>query len=134
MDYRRTKYCPVLVDIKEKKKKIEYLVKEEHPYAKDMHAYISDNSENFKVEFLKAYNMKCAYCGVSVDLIKKNEFEIDHFLYKKSPIFKSKKDAGYIAIKIKALFGLKRIAMIYYIQMGRKSKIHLLEMSNIIFA
>ncbi len=96
MDYRRTKYCPVLVDIKEKKKKIEYLVKEEHPYAKDMHAYISDNSENFKVEFLKAYNMKCAYCGVSVDLIKKNEFEIDHFLYKKSPIFKSKKDAGYI--------------------------------------
>lgn len=57
MDYRRTKYCPVLVDIKEKKKKIEYLVKEEHPYAKDMHAYISDNSENFKVEFLKAYNI-----------------------------------------------------------------------------
>ncbi len=27
MDYRRTKYCPELVDIKEKKKKIEALIK-----------------------------------------------------------------------------------------------------------
>ena len=32
MDYRRTKYCPELVDIKEKKKKIEALIKKEHPH------------------------------------------------------------------------------------------------------
>ncbi|MBR3834309.1 MAG: HNH endonuclease [Lachnospiraceae bacterium] len=96
MDYRRTKYCPVLIDVKEKKKKVEALVKDEHPYAQDMHTYISDNSEKFKLDFLKVYNGKCAYCGVSVDLIKKNEFEIDHFLYEKAPKFKSKKDAGYI--------------------------------------
>ena len=48
-------------------------VKAEHPYAQDMHTYISNNSEKFKLEFLKVYNGKCAYCGVSVDLIKKNE-------------------------------------------------------------
>jgi hypothetical protein fulcA4_13182 len=96
MDYRRTKYCPDLVDIKDKKKNVETLVKEEHPYAKDMHTYISDNSKNYKMKFLQAYNLKCAYCGASIDLIKKNEFEIDHFLYEKSPKFATKKDAGYI--------------------------------------
>lgn len=96
MDYRRTKYCPMLVDVKEKKEKVEALVKAEHPYAQDMHTYISNNSEKFKLEFLKVYNGKCAYCGVSVDLIKKNDFEIDHFLYEKAPKFKTKKDAGYI--------------------------------------
>lgn len=96
MDYRRTKYCPELVDIKEKKKKIEALIKKEHPHAQDMHTYISDNSEKYKLKFVQAYNGKCAYCGVSIDLIKKNEFEIDHFLYEKFPKFKTKKEAGYI--------------------------------------
>ena len=44
MDYRRTKYCPELIDVPQKKKEVEALVKAEHPYAKDMHSYISDNS------------------------------------------------------------------------------------------
>ena len=95
-DYRRTKYCPELLGIKEKKKNVEALVKNAHPKAEDMHRYISDNSEIFKLEFLQAYNGKCAYCGVSVDLLKKNEFQIDHFLYAKAPKFSTKKDAGYI--------------------------------------
>lgn len=96
MDYRRTKYCPELGDITEKKKNVETLVKEEHPYAQDMHTYISDNSEKYKMKFLQAYNGKCAYCGASVDLLKKNEFEIDHFLYEKASKFATKKEAGYI--------------------------------------
>lgn len=61
-----------------------------------MHSYISDNSQKFKLEYIKAYNRKCAYCGASSDLIKKSEFEIDHFLYKKAAVFETKKDAGYI--------------------------------------
>ena len=96
MDYRRTKYCPELIDIQQKKNKVEDLIKTEHPYAKDMHSYISNNSQKFKIEFIKAYNGKCAYCGASIDLIKKSEFEIDHFLYEKAPVFATKKHAGYI--------------------------------------
>lgn len=96
MDYRRTKYCPELIDVSQKKKEVEKLVEIEHPNAKDMHRYISDNSQKFKLEFIKAYNGKCAYCGASIDLIKKTEFEIDHFLYEKAPIFATKKDAGYM--------------------------------------
>lgn len=96
MDYRKTKYCPELIDVSHKKKEVEKLVEIEHPNAKDMHRYISDNSQKFKLEFIKAYNGKCAYCGASIDLIKKTEFEIDHFLYEKAPIFATKKDAGYM--------------------------------------
>lgn len=94
MDYRRTKYCPELIDVPQKKKEVEKLVEKEHPNARDMHSYISNNSQKFKLEFIKAYNGKCAYCGASTDLIKKTEFEIDHFLYKKAPIFDTKKDVG----------------------------------------
>ena len=94
MDYRRTKYCPELIDVPQKKKEVEKLVEKEHPNARDMHSYISNNSQKFKLECIKAYNGKCAYCGASTDLIKKTEFEIDHFLYKKAPIFDTKKDAG----------------------------------------
>ena len=94
MDYRRTKYCPELIDVPQKKKEVEKLVEKEHPNARDMHSYISNNSQKFKLEFIKAYNGKRAYCGASTDLIKKTEFEIDHFLYKKAPIFDTKKDAG----------------------------------------
>lgn len=43
MDYRRTKYCPELIDVSQKKKEVEKLVEIEHPNAKDMHRYISDN-------------------------------------------------------------------------------------------
>ena len=96
MDYRRTKYCPELIDVLQKKKKIEDLIKAEHPHAKDMHRYISDNSQKFKLEFIKIYNGKCAYCGASADLVKKSEFEIDHFLYEKASVFTTKKEAGYI--------------------------------------
>ncbi len=116
MDYRRTKYCPELVDIKEKKKNVETLVKGEHPHAQDMHTYISDNSEKYKLEFLQAYNGKCAYCGASVDLIKKNEFEIDHFLYEKAPKFVSKKDAGYIENLILACHDCNRNKSSFWIE------------------
>lgn len=95
-DYRRTKFCPELVNIQDKKKKIEKLIKKAHPRAHDMHTYISNNSDEFKMKFMQAYNCKCAYCGVSVDLLPKNVFEIDHFLYEKASKFSTKEEAGYI--------------------------------------
>lgn len=96
IDYRMTKYCSELVNIQDRKKKIEKQIKAVHPRAKDMHTYLSDNSSMFKLKFVQAYNGKCAYCGVSVDLLPKNIFEIDHFLYEKASRFATKKEAGYI--------------------------------------
>lgn len=95
-DYRNTKYCPDLSGIKDRKNEIYNQIILDHPRATDMHNYISKNDLIYKKHFLKAYNYKCAYCGVSIDIISKSEFEIDHYIYQKSSEFKSKKQAGTI--------------------------------------
>ncbi len=95
-DYRNTEYCCKLEDLSNKKQSVVEEIKKDHPRAIDMHAYISKNEDRYKAIFMKSYNYKCAYCGVSIDLVPKVLFEIDHFLYEKSARFASKKDAGYI--------------------------------------
>lgn len=93
-DYRNTKYCPELKEILQKKEKLVLKIKEEHPRAKNMYNYIHSNDGSYKKEFLDIYNYKCAYCGVSISIIPKSKFEIDHFVYEKS--FASKTEAGQI--------------------------------------
>lgn len=95
-DYRNTEYCSPLGDVKTRKNNVVDMLKKDHPKAKDMHAYISKNEEPYKTAFIKAYNGKCAYCGVSIDIIPKRYFEIDHFIFKEDPRFAKKADAGYI--------------------------------------
>lgn len=124
MDYRRTKYCPELINVSEKKNKVEALVKTEHPCAIDMHRYISDNSQKYKLEFIKAYNGKCAYCGISIDLIKRTEFEIDHFLYQKASIFVTKKDAGFIENLILACHDCNHNKNAFWIEKEKRAELH----------
>lgn len=96
-DYRCTKYCPQMDSINDKKKSLLAIIRQKHPRAKDIHAIISSNDGDYKVDFMSVYCSKCAYCGVSLDLIPKSSFEIDHFLYEKSARFNgSKAAAGYI--------------------------------------
>ena len=95
-DYRRTRYCPQLIGLEEHKKAVVAEILKDHPRVEDMHTYISKNDERYKSLFMKAYNGKCSYCGVSLALISKRMFEIDHFIYEKSPKFRTKKEAGYI--------------------------------------
>ncbi len=72
-------------------------IKHDHKRARDMHAYIYQNGGPYKVEFMEAYNGKCAYCGASIKILPKSMFEIDHFIYEKAPVFNgSKAAAGYI--------------------------------------
>lgn len=79
-DYRNTKYCDNLTEIQTRKADVEKMIKKDHPCAKNMHDYLKKDDEPYKNAFMKAYNGKCAYCGVSVDLIPKDNFEIDHFI------------------------------------------------------
>ena len=93
-DYRKTKYCKPLDGIQERKAKVRQSVLADHPRAIDMHKYVSDNSEKYKLEFMEAYNFKCAYCGASIHLIPIGSFEVDHYINQKSGRFSTKKDAG----------------------------------------
>ena len=96
-DYRNTKYCPVLCDLVNKKKEVEGAVLKAYPHAIDMHTYIAKKELPYKKEFGKAYNLKCAYCGVSIEIIPMELFEIDHFIPKESAQFGgSKAKAGQI--------------------------------------
>lgn len=96
-DYRNTPYCPKLHDLKQKKAEVRDQIAKDHPHASDMHTYISKNEEPYKQAFMNAYNYKCAYCGVSIAIIPKHSFEIDHVIYEKSKRFGgSKAKAGYI--------------------------------------
>ena len=96
-DYRNTKYCPTLTDIIDKKNQVKNAVLKDYPKAKDMHKYISRNYEPYKQLFVDAYNGKCAYCGVSIEIIPWSMFEIDHLIPKTADRFEnSKAKAGYI--------------------------------------
>lgn len=96
-DYRNSKYCPKLTDLTKKKNDVKDSVSSKHPRAQDMHTYISNNNEPFKQQFIEAYNGKCAYCGVSTEIIPWKMFEIDHLIPKEADRFgKSKANAGYI--------------------------------------
>lgn len=97
LDYRNTKYDICLGDLKAKKAGIMAQIIYDHPRAKDMHTYISNNNLPYKTGFIKAYNGKCAYCGASIDIIPTSSFEIDHFVHEKSERFGgSKAAAGHI--------------------------------------
>lgn len=96
-DYRNSEYCPKLTNLAKKKNDVKDLVCGKHPRARDMHTYISNNDEPFKQQFIEAYNGKCAYCGVSTEIIPWKMFEIDHLIPKEAARFgKSKANAGYI--------------------------------------
>ena len=95
-DYRRTKYCPIVVDIKKNKQKVVNTIKSDHRKAINMYNYISKENDCYKSLFAKAYNGKCCYCGVSIELIPLELFEIDHFVCKTSKSFKNKSEANEI--------------------------------------
>ena len=90
-------YCPALGNITKRKQYVEKKIKNDHKKAKDMHRYLSRNEDKYKGAFVKAYNKKCSYCGVSEEIIPKDNFEIDHFLYWDQDRFHHKKaEAGYM--------------------------------------
>lgn len=95
-DYRETKYCQDLSGIPERKSQFMEEFNKEHPRARDVHAYVSPNNSKYKTKFIDVYKGKCAYCGVSISLMPKEMFEIDHYLPKEMSRFKTKADAGYI--------------------------------------
>lgn len=80
-DYRNTPYCPEYFQISERKKKLVEKIRQQHPYVKDMHAIIHPNKSNYKDDFMEIYNHKCAYCGVSCEIVGRTDFEVDHFIY-----------------------------------------------------
>ena len=93
-DYRTTKYCDSFGCIEDKKKLFEKNIRKTHPRAENLYEYIYPNDGQFKKPFMEIYNYKCAYCGVSIDIIPITSFEIDHIEAKSR--FPSETKAGHM--------------------------------------
>lgn len=123
-DYRNTEYCTPLGDVKSRKEKVADAVKRDHQRVKDLHEWISKNDDIYKRAFIEAYNGKCAYCGVSIDIIPQKYFEIDHVIYKKDPQFKTKVDAGKIDNLVLACHRCNRAKASYRISDTAREYLH----------
>lgn len=81
-DYRTTEFSK-FDDIVAKKCIFEEYLKKSFPKNKNIYNKINRKNGCFK-DFAKIYNFKCAYCGVSAEVINIQLFEVDHYICKKS--------------------------------------------------
>ena len=95
-DYRKTKYCLSFENINLNKNKFLEDLKLEFPEIEDIYSKISKNDDLYKIKFMKIYNYRCSYCVVSLNVLNKRMFEIDHYIYRKSPKFKDNNEADKI--------------------------------------
>ena len=105
-DYRNTKYCPVLENIKDEKEKLENDIREKHPRQKNMYNKISDRSTEYNARFAKIYNCKCAYCGVSMKVLSSILFEVDHYIAEST--YADKAQAGKVENLVLACYQCNR--------------------------
>lgn len=105
-DYRNTKYCPVLENVKGEKEKLENDIREKHRRQKNMYNKISDRSTEFNTRFVKIYNSKCAYCGVSMNVLPSILFEVDHYIAEST--YENKAQAGKVENLVLACYQCNR--------------------------
>lgn len=79
-DYRNTIYEVSKKNIINEKNALEEKIKKEHPKIKIIYNQINKKDGNYNKQFRNIYNNKCAYCGISTDVISSELFEIDHFI------------------------------------------------------
>lgn len=78
-DYRNTTYCPKFENIDEKKADLKRkIIEEDRRRSRNFYELIKNNV-NYKKEYFKIYNYKCAYCGTSISILGTGLFELDHF-------------------------------------------------------
>ena len=79
-DYRNTKYCDLKNNIVSEKNSLEKKIKKEHPRVKIIYNQINKKGSEYNKKFRIIYSNKCAYCGITTDVISSELFEIDHFV------------------------------------------------------
>lgn len=83
-DYRNTRYCKCQNNIIQRKIILEEKIKKEHPKAKIMYNQLNKKDGEYNRIFRDIYNNKCAYCGITTDVISSELFKIDHFICESS--------------------------------------------------
>lgn len=105
-DYRNTEYCLMLENVEDKKKTLEEKIRKAHPRQKIMYNKVHNRNNTFNKEFCNIYNYKCAYCGVSMDILPSTLFEVDHFIAES--LFDDKEIAGKVDNLVLACYQCNR--------------------------
>ena len=105
-DYRNTIYCPVLKEVSDKKNVLQKKIKKAHPRQKIMYNKVHNRNTSFNKEFCDIYNYKCAYCGVSMDILPATLFEVDHYVAES--LIDDKAEAGKIENLVLACYQCNR--------------------------
>ncbi|MGL4508851.1 HNH endonuclease [Cetobacterium sp.] len=117
-DYRITTYCDSLDSIKKKKESLLKKIRESHETAIDLYKIVK--KEEFRNDYFKVYNYKCAYCGAAMKNLSAIEMEVDHFINKAS--FTIKKNSGVLENLVSSCYVCNRKKSAFKIE-GKYEKI-----------
>lgn len=101
-DYRCTKYEKDLEVDCAQKEKLKCLLSLKHPKTNNHYSLIHQNEKPYKKAFAQIYNNKCAYCGISTDLLSLILYEIDHFIPKETGLGDTVNDISNLVLSCKA--------------------------------
>lgn len=90
-DYRNTSFVNNDFAIGNKKNEFMKKFRQNHPRVRNIHSTVKNRDNIFNGEFRKLYFEKCAYCGLSTQVIGVSSFEVDHVI----PASILKLDLGY---------------------------------------
>ncbi|CQR52559.1 HNH endonuclease [Paenibacillus riograndensis] len=105
-DYRNTRYCSSLENVKNKKGTLEDAIYKNHTKQKIIYNKVKDTAYEYRKNFMEIYNYKCCYCGNSIVNLGATLLEIDHYICESS--FDSKEVAGRIGNLVLACYDCNR--------------------------
>jgi len=79
-DYRNTTFKVYEFQLVEKKQLFMKILREQHPRANNIHNIIKTRDNKLNIDFRTLYFEKCAYCGISTQVIDSSKFEVDHVI------------------------------------------------------
>ncbi|AWV31779.1 HNH endonuclease [Paenibacillus odorifer] len=105
-DYRNTRYCSTLEDVKNKKGTLEDTIYKNHTRQKVIYNKVKDTGYVYRKSFMEIYNYKCSYCGNSIVNLGATLLEVDHYICESS--FASKEVAGRVENLVLACYDCNR--------------------------
>ncbi|MDN4601498.1 HNH endonuclease [Paenibacillus sp. F6_3S_P_1C] len=101
-DYRNTSLNYYDFTIGERKANFLRKLRLEHPRVRNIYSHIKNRTNKFNLVFRELYFEKCAYCGLSTQVVDSSRFEVDHVI----PISVIQLDLGHTADKLNAIENL----------------------------
>lgn len=101
-DYRNTSFVYYDFSLGSKKSDFIKKFKIQYPRVRNVHSTIKKRENIYNIEFRKIYHEKCAYCGISTQVIDSSRFEVDHVI----PASILKQNLGYTYEQINGIDNL----------------------------